>query len=107
MENGMQTLLDKKMTTSWQGKKMEQDVENNFKLESELTVTITLNEYRVLVREVAKKEHDLEKANSEMTNLRRQRDDAVKKLEAFRELYASKTANNEDNDEVDDKGETE
>lgn len=39
--------------------------EKNFVATSELTVTITLEEYRDLIKEVATKEHDIEKANKD------------------------------------------
>lgn len=38
---------------------------NDFKAESELTVVITLNEYRELVKSVATKEYDIEKTNND------------------------------------------
>lgn len=37
----------------------------DFKAENELTVEITLNEYRKLVEDVATKEYDIEKANKD------------------------------------------
>lgn len=39
--------------------------ENNFVAENELTVTITLNEYRELVGGMATKKADIDKANAE------------------------------------------
>ena len=38
---------------------------NNYIAEGEITITITLNEYRNLVSEVAKKQVDIEKANKD------------------------------------------
>ncbi len=38
---------------------------NNYIAEGEITITITLNEYRNLISEVAKKQVDIEKANKD------------------------------------------
>lgn len=38
---------------------------NDFKAENELTIEITLNEYRELVKGIATKEYDIEKANKD------------------------------------------
>lgn len=38
---------------------------NDFKLEKELIVEITLNEYRKLVKEMATKQYDIDKANKD------------------------------------------
>jgi hypothetical protein len=38
---------------------------NNFIAEGEIVITITLNEYRNLISEVAKKQVDIEKANKD------------------------------------------
>lgn len=54
-----ETLLSKKLET-WSSDKTD-----NFKEEKELTVEITLNEYRNLVKEVATKEYDIGKANGD------------------------------------------
>lgn len=43
-------LFDKKIQSSYCGQTKEQDVKDNFAISNELTVTITLNEYRNLVR---------------------------------------------------------
>lgn len=50
---------------------------NNFAIPHELTVTITLSEYRNLVGEVAKKEADISKINEELY----ERGQRVKELE--------------------------
>ena len=41
------------------------DTTNNYVIENELTVEITLNEYRELVKEVATKQSDIDKANAD------------------------------------------
>ena len=41
------------------------DTTNNYVIENELTVEITLNEYRELVKKVATKESDIDKANAD------------------------------------------
>lgn len=47
------------------GKKVESyhDSTDNYIAENEVTVTITLSEYRKLVQEVATKKHDIDRAN--------------------------------------------
>ena len=52
---------------------------NDFSTENELTVEITLNEYRELVKEVATKEYDIEKANKDKYS----REEQIKKLEGI------------------------
>mgnify|MGYP001228103687 CR=1 FL=1 len=48
------------------GKKVESyhDSTDNYIAENEVTVTITLSEYRKLVQEVATKKYDIDRANS-------------------------------------------
>ena len=58
MEDIVQTLMSKKLD-SW-GSSL-----NDFKAEKELTVEITLNEYRELIKSKATKETDIEKANKD------------------------------------------
>lgn len=58
MEDIVQTLMSKKLD-SW-GSNL-----NDFKAEKELTVEITLNEYRELIKSKATKETDIEKANKD------------------------------------------
>lgn len=56
----------------------EEKARNNFAIPHELTVTITLSEYRNLVGEVAKKEADISKINEELY----EKGQRVKELEA-------------------------
>lgn len=58
MEDIVPTLMSKKLD-SW-GSNL-----NDFKAEKELTVEITLNEYRELIKSKATKETDIEKANKD------------------------------------------
>jgi hypothetical protein len=64
------------------GKKVESyyDSTDNYIAENEVTVTITLSEYRKLVQEVATKKHDIDRANSETYEAKRQ-------LEKFKNQY--------------------
>lgn len=56
--NVTSTILDKKMEHyNWQA--------NNYVAEGELTITITLAEYRDLVKAVATKQHDIDEANAD------------------------------------------
>src|SRR5574344_67516 len=56
--NVTNAILDKKMGTY-------NFESNNFIAEGEIVITITLNEYRNLISEVAKKQVDIEKANKD------------------------------------------
>ena len=60
------------------GKKVESyhDSTDNYIAENEVTVTITLSEYRKLVQEVATKKYDIDRANS-----------AKRQLEKFKNQY--------------------
>lgn len=64
------------------GKKVESyhDSTDNYIAKDEVTVTITLSEYRKLVQEVATKKHDIDRANSETYEAKRQ-------LEKFKNQY--------------------
>lgn len=56
--NVTSAVLDKKMEHyHWN--------ENNYVAENELTITITLEEYRELVKSAATKQYDIEKANAD------------------------------------------
>ena len=56
--NVTSTILDKKMEHyNWQGK--------DYVAENEITVTITLAEYRALIESVATKQYDIAKANED------------------------------------------
>lgn len=56
--NVRSAILDAKMDKySWE--------EKNYVAEGELTVTITLSEYRRLISEIATKEYDIKKANED------------------------------------------
>ena len=103
MENIVETLTSKKLD-GW-GSNL-----NDFKAEKELTIEITLNEYRELIKSKATKEADIEKANrdkyerdSENTKLKNE----VQKLETklfeyrktFGDLEARACENTEENKE--------
>ena len=58
-EKIIEKLADKKVDTYYS------ESSNNFALDGEIVVTITLSEYRTLIKEVATKEHDIKKANQD------------------------------------------
>ena len=57
--------------------------ENNFVGDGEITVTITINEYRNLVKEVALKDHDLQKEREKTSEANKKADAYKAKLEAL------------------------
>ena len=59
--------------------------ENNFVANQELTITITLNEYRKLIQEVARKEADIEEAKREKWKAQNVKSDLEKEIETLRE----------------------
>ena len=68
--------------------------EDNFALEGEITVTITLAEYRKLIKEVATKEYDIKKAeadkyerNCKMKALEEENAELKQKLFAYIDAY--------------------
>lgn len=58
-ENIVAKLAEKKVDNYYNGSS------DNFALEGEIVVTITLSEYRTLIKEVATKEYDIKKANQD------------------------------------------
>lgn len=58
-ENIVKGLVGKKIDDYYNGSK------NDFALDGEIVVTITLAEYRTLIKEVSTKEHDIKKANED------------------------------------------
>ena len=59
----------------------------NFKASGEITVTITLDEYRDLVTKVATSQHDIEKANNdkwqrekEVAELKKEKEDLLRRI---------------------------
>lgn len=66
-----------KKETAWSG------TADNFFGEDEITVTITLNEYRNLVKEVARKDYDLEKEREKTREANKNADSYKAKLEAL------------------------
>lgn len=67
-------------TSIWEKVESYHDSTDNYIAENEVTVTITLSEYRKLVQEVATKKHDIDRANSETYEAKRQ-------LEKFKNQY--------------------
>lgn len=59
------------------------ETSDNFIGEDEIVVTITLNEYRNLVKEVAKKEYDLQKERDKTFEAKKTADAYKAKLEAL------------------------
>lgn len=58
-DNIVAKIADKKIDDYYNGSK------DNFSLEGEIVVTITLSEYRNLIKEVATKEYDIKRANQD------------------------------------------
>lgn len=67
-------------TSIWEKVESYHDSTDNYIAENEITVTITLSEYRKLVQEVATKKYDIDRANSETYEAKRQ-------LEKFKNQY--------------------
>ena len=59
--------------------------ENNFVANQELTITITLNEYRKLIQEVAKKEADIEEAKRGKWKAQNDKSDLEKEIEILKD----------------------
>ena len=59
--------------------------ENNFVANQELTITITLNEYRKLIQEVARKEADIEEAKREKWKAQNVKSDLEKEIETLKD----------------------
>lgn len=66
-----------KKETSWSG------TTDNFVGEDEIVVTITINEYRNLVKEVAKKDYDIEKEREKTREANKTANAYKAKLEAL------------------------
>lgn len=101
MEDIVQTLMSKKLD-SW-GSNL-----NDFKVEKELTVEITLNEYRELIKSKATKETDIEKANKdkytreeENKKLKKQNKELESKLFEYIRKFGD-LEEDKDNEEVED-----
>ncbi len=101
MEDIVQTLMSKKLD-SW-GSNL-----NDFKAEKELTVEITLNEYRELIKSKATKETDIEKANKdkytreeENKKLKKQNKELESKLFEYIRKFGD-LEEDKDNEEVED-----
>jgi hypothetical protein len=67
-------------TSIWEKVESYHDSTDNYIAENEVTVTITLSEYRKLVQEVATKKYDIDRANSATYEAKRQ-------LEKFKNQY--------------------
>lgn len=101
MEDIVQTLMSKKLD-SW-GSNL-----NDFKAEKELTVEITLNEYRELIKSKVTKETDIEKANKdkytreeENKKLKKQNKELESKLFEYIRKFGD-LEEDKDNEEVED-----
>lgn len=69
---------------------------NDFKAENELTVEITLSEYRKLVKGIATKEYDIEKANKdkytreeENRKLKEKNENLMNELLEYKKIYGN------------------
>lgn len=83
------TVLDKKIDSYSYDEK-------NFIAPHEITVTITLREYRKLVEEVAKKQVDIDKANSDMYTRNQENERLKQEISELQvELYKIQKSKNE------------
>ncbi|WP_295155254.1 hypothetical protein [Selenomonas sp. AE3005] len=80
------TLTEKKI----EGYSSEKD---NFVIPQELTVTITLNEYRGLIKENALKEHDIDKVKSDNWKLKSRIDELEMKNKELLEKLSETISN--------------
>lgn len=78
---------------------------DDFQSENELTVEITLHEYRELVKQVATKEYDIDKANKdkysredENRRLKESNKELTAELLEYKKLYGNLEKNEEDED---------
>lgn len=71
---------------------------HNFVGEGEITVTITLAEYRELVKEVAKKDKDIDEAKMKRYEAEKKAEAINAKLNAFLDKLASEKEEDEDDD---------
>lgn len=92
-------LTEKKVSSYYDG-----SARDNFAIEGEITVTITLAEYRKLIKEVATKEYDIKKAetdkyerNNKITALEKENAELKQKLFAYINAYG-KIEEDETND---------
>lgn len=95
MEELQKEILNKKMDT------YSLEI-NDFKAISELTVEITLNEYRKLIKEVSTKKYDIDKANIDKWTIEDENEklkDRVKDLEIVVLKYKNKYGELEENTE--------
>ena len=79
-------LFEKKTNTSWNGQTKEQDIKDNFVLENELTVEITLNEYRNLIRTSATGDFRVKELEEQKSKLYIENNELKKQLEALKAL---------------------
>lgn len=99
--NNENELFEKKMVSSYCGQTKEQDIKDNFSISNELTVTITLNEYRNLIRTAAAGDirvKDLENRNSKLYS---ENCDLKKQLEALKEVLRKPEEDKDDEDQED------
>lgn len=93
MDNNIKTidtLLDHKLSRYGSN-------DNDFVAVKELTVTITLNEYRQLISAKATKEQDIDKIRSEKWKVQEELNEANKKIERLcTQLYEKEEENNND-----------
>lgn len=59
---------------------------DNFAINNELTVLITLDEYRTLIKEVATKKHDIKKADHVIYELRRENENLKEENEKMKNI---------------------
>ena len=77
-------------------KKVTWGEKHNFVAEDEITVTITLAEYRELVKEVARKDKDIDQARQIRYEAEKKAEAANAKLNAFLDKLASEEEEDEE-----------
>lgn len=99
--NNEKELFEKKMAASWGSQTKEQDIKDNFAISNELTVTITLNEYRNLVRTAAAGDIRVKDLENQKSKLYSENCDLKKQLEALKEVLR-KPEEDKDNEDQED-----
>ena len=96
MENeNKKVYAEQKIIDALADKKIEgySNEKDNFVVPQELTVTITLNEYRGLIKENALKEHDIDKVKSDNWKLKSRIDELEKKNKELLEKLSEAISN--------------
>lgn len=93
MENATEKILNNKMQETY-----GYENHKNLTIDNELTVTITLYEYRELIKKVAISDNEIDKARSEKYALQRQISTLEEKIQTLKSVIAG----DRDEDEIED-----